>query len=272
MEAAKAAGANVKATTTVGTDLYNFSWPLLSTEVGTGKTTVELYKNASAENCNVDGDDTVAIMKWTQDFYKNPNGAKYLGDTSWEQETKAGNVLSIIGGAWNFNAAQASFGENNVGVTVLPTFTITEGYGSVKAGTKFQAGTFADCKAFVVKNGSTYGSYLNDVVKFLSSKEVQEKSFQECNNLPAYKNAATEFAGMTGDTVEAKLAQAQINMFEHGIAQPFGYDTSFNANYYSSTVSTLYNFIVTNDDNSVSTYEAIKAELQTIETYLKTGK
>ena len=271
MEAAKEAGANVKATTIVGTDLYNFSWPLLSTEVGTGNTTVELYKNASAENCNVDGDDTVAIMKWTQDFYANPNGGYYPDSNGWEVTARAGKVLSVIGGHWNFENAQTAFGANNVGVTVLPTFTITEGYGSVKAGTEFQAGCYTDCKAFVIKNGSRYAKHLDSIVKYLSSKEVQEESFYQCNNLPAYKNAATEFIGMNENTIEIELAKAQINMLEHGRAQPFGYHFSFNANYYSSTVSTLYNFIVTNDDKSVSTYEDIKAQLTTIEYYLKTG-
>ena len=155
----------------------------------------------------------------------------------------------------------------------LPTFTITEesAYGSIEAGTQFQSGTFADCKAFVMKKTSKYASVLQDVVKFLSSKEVQEGSYKECNNLPSYKNAATEFEAMSANTLEAKLARTQIEMAKYGIAQPFGVNALFNSFYYSKGAPDLYKALIEDKDGVFSTFEEIKLELANIESVWKTG-
>ena len=109
-------------------------------------------------NCYAQGDDTIAVTKWTHDFFASENGAKFPSDSGWEVELKpksgsnVGVTVSVVGGAWNYNAAKAALG-NNLGVAKLPTFTITEdsAYNTIEAGTQFQSGTFADCKAFVMK-------------------------------------------------------------------------------------------------------------------------
>lgn len=280
-EAAKAAstdGNTVSAGTVVGTDGYNFSWSLLARQMPGNTTTLKLYENGQMSNCYAQGDDTIAVSKWTQDFFASENGAKFPSDSGWEVELKpksgaqAGVVISVVGGAWNYNAAKAALG-SNLGVAKLPTFTITEdsAYGTVTAGTEFQSGTFADCKCFVMKKTSKYASVLQDVVKFLSSKDVQEGSYEQCNNLPAYKNASVEFEAMGADTLEAQLARTQIEMSQYGIAQPFGVNALFNSFYYSKGAPDLYKAMIENKLGNFSTFEEIKAELKNIENVWKTG-
>ena len=280
-EAAKAAsqpGHTVTAGTLVGTDGYNFSWSLLARKVSDNSTTLKLYENGVMSNCYAQGDDTIAVTKWTHDFFASENGAKFPSDSGWEVELKpksgsnVGVTVSVVGGAWNYNAAKAALG-NNLGVAKLPTFTITEdsAYNTIEAGTQFQSGTFADCKAFVMKKTSKYASVLQNIVKFLSSKEVQEGSYEVANNLPAYKNAATEFEAMNANTLEAKLARTQIEMSNYGIAQPFGVNALFNSFYYSKGAPDLYKALIEDKDGVFSTFEEIKLELANIESVWKTG-
>lgn len=281
-EAAKSVstpGNTVRASTLLGTDGYNFSWSLLARKVSDNSTTLKLYENASFDGCYAQGDDTIAVTKWTQDFFASENGATFPSGSGWGVEltpkegAKAGVAVSVVGGAWNYNAARAALGDD-LGIAKLPTFTITEesAYGTVTAGTEFQSGTFADCKAFVMKKTSKHAQYLQEVVKYLSSKEVQEGSYEECNNLPAYKNAASEFEAMKADTLEATLARKQIEMSNYGIAQPFGADEFFNSFYYSKGAPDLYKALIENKDGSFSTFDAIKVELANIENIWKTGK
>ena len=275
---ASSAGNVVKACTFQGKDNYNFSWSILARQMPSNTTTLKLYENKNAENCYFQGDDMVAVTKWAQDFFDLPNGATYPSSSEWTMELtpsegkNCGKAVALVGGAWNYNAAKAALG-NNLGVAKLPTFTITEesAYGSIEAGTQFQSGTFADCKAFVMKKTSKYASVLQDVVKFLSSKEVQEGSYKECNNLPSYKNAATEFESMKGNTLEAKLARTQIEMSNYGIAQPFGVNALFNSFYYSKGAPDLYKALIEDKDGVFSTFEEIKLELANIESVWKTG-
>ena len=268
----------VKACTLVGEDGYNFSWSILARQLnedGTSSSTLKLYDDKKAENCYFQGDDMVAVTKWTQDYFKNPNGMMFPSGSGWEVELRADGgkpvALSTISGAWDYTAVQEVLG-SKLGVAKLPTFTINEDHGEVKAGTKFQSGSFYDCKAFVMKKNSPHRQYLQEVVKFLSSKEVQEGSFEECQNLPSYKDAQKDFEALKADTTAAKLANIQYEMGKYGMPQPFGTGDNFNNNYYSAGGATLYKRLIENKGGVFSTDAQIKAELANIEAVWKTGK
>jgi maltose-binding protein MalE len=269
---AKAKSLNKNALTVTGTDGFNNSFLLLAKNAANGETSLRLYENGELTNNFATGDDTIAKMKWGQRFFVDSNGGKAPSDSGWEIEFKDEKTLSIIGGAWHFSAAQAALG-SDLGITVLPTFTITaaDAYGNITEGSVFQSGTFADTKMFVMKKNSDKADYLQDILKFLTSKEVQEQSFVEADNLPAYKNAVTEFAAMQADTMSARLAVAQLEMFQHGIPQPFGFNARFNFYYYSKGGPELILSILRNDDNKYSTDAAILAQMQIIENIWSTG-
>ena len=234
-------------------------------------TTLKLYEDKKAENCYFQGDDMIAITKWTQDYFKNPNGFMFPPSSGWELELQNNAALSVITGAWNYDTVYKILG-SNLGVAKLPTFTTTEEMGTIPAGTEFQSGSFYDCKAFVMKKKSPHAQYLQEIVKYLSSKEIQEGSFEECNNLPAYKNAKEEFEALSQDTIEAKVANIQYEMSKYGIAQPFGTGDDFTRFYYTSGAGITYKELIIDEDGSLSTYNQIKSELANIENIWKTGE
>ena len=277
-KAASTASNKAKAVTFLGADNFNFSWSILARQMPENKTTLKLYENKDAANCYFQGDDMVAVTKWAQDYFDLDNGGSYPSSSGWEMELtpkngeNSGKAVALIGGAWSYDKVVSALGAENVGVTKLPTFTTTKEYGTIPAGTVFQAGSFYDCKAFVMKKTSPYVAVLQDVVKYLSSKDIQEQSFERCNNLPAYKNAQTEFDAMKADTTSAKLANMQYEMAKYAIAQPFGTGETFNEYYYDSGSADLYKSLIENSDGVFSAYDEIKSELANIENVWKTGK
>lgn len=271
VEAAQAA--NAKAVTVTGDDGFNNSFLLLATNAETGATSLKLYPNGVATDSFGTGDDTVSIMKWGQRFFTNENGGMFPGSDSWETSLLNKKVLSVITGAWGYNSASRALG-SDLGIEVLPSFTITanDAYGTVEAGTVFNSGTFADTKMFVMKKNSGKQEILEDILLFLSSKEVQEGSYVAANNLPAYKNAAEEFNALSGNSIEAILARKQIEMFESGIAQPFGAEARFNTWYYSKGAPALIREILENTGNKYTTHAQIKAQLEIVQQIWRTGE
>ena len=246
MEAAKAA--ETKAITVTGDDGYNNSFALLATNVADHKTTVKIYEDAepvsggSKGKSNCQGDDTVAIVRWLQEYAADPNGFKWASSDGWDADLRNNGVLAVIGGAWHYNTAKAALGETNLGIALIPTFTLTEaaceGLSGVKAGDVYRGGTFADCKVFMINAHSDADKYqlLQDLVKYLSSKEVQNQSYVECLNVPAYVGAGDfiKTCYESGKVSESQynLACMQVEMAEWGIPQPF-LTGSLNTYYYS---------------------------------------
>lgn len=263
---------NKQALSITGTDGFNNSFVLLAKNQATNSMSLKLYENGDIQQNYALGDDTIAKMKWGQWLFTHPNGAKRPTESGWQVELTNEISLSMISGAWHFNGARAALG-SNLGVAQLPTFTITaeQAYGTVSAGTVFKSGTFADAKIFVMKKNSEKEEYLQDILKYLSSKEVQEQSFIAAQNLPAYKNASTEFSSMSGDSIESQLARAQIEMFEHGIPQPFGFDNRYNFYYYSKGGPDLILEIYENAGGNFTTFDQIKAQLQIVQNIWITG-
>ena len=249
-----------------GTDGFNNSFLVLSSVVETGERIVRLYEDGVLENTEFVTDYMVSVLKWGQRFFTSPNGARQASDSGWSADLSTATSLAVIGGAWHFNEARAALG-NNLGIAVLPTFTLTEDdvYGDVQAGTVMQSGTFTDTKMFVMNRSSDKLDYLEDILLFLTHKDVQEESFERNNTLPAYKNAIDEFPAMQADDISTQLAVAQVAMFEHGIPQPFGREARFNVYYYQRQAPDRILSILRNTDNKFNNDAAIVTEMQAIE-------
>ena len=256
-EAAKAA--NTKAITVTGDDGFNMSFALLARKVSDKSTTVKLFEGAesvsggSKGKSNCQGDDTVAIVRWLQDFASDPNGFKWASPAGWEADLKNGGALAVIGGAWHYNSAKAALGETNLGITLIPTFKLTdravEGLSTVKAGDEYRGGTFADCKCFMINANSAVSKYAKEqeLIKYLSSKDVQNKSYLEVLNVPAYVGAADYIKqcfeeGKVSES-EYMLAASQVSMAEWGIPQPFITGT-LNTYYYSKNGPAVFRAMI----------------------------
>lgn len=270
MEAAKAN--NSKALAVTGTDGYNFSFTVLArkvTETGT-ETSTKLYEDFNKNNCYFQGDDNVAITKWAQDFFQDPNGGAWPSDAGWASDATANKVVAVIGGAWQFQAFQDAIGSTNVGYTVLPTFSVdaddVEGT-SIAAGTKFQAGSFVDCKCLMLNAYSHESKYdaCQELVAYMTSKEVQNQSFLAANNLPAYVGSSEAISKLEGvDPLQLEGAVAQAGMNEYGIAQPF-VTSVLNTYYYSKKAPELYVNILNNTNDEFATTDDIRKGLYRIE-------
>ena len=256
-EAAKRA--DTKAITVTGDDGFNMSFALLARKVSDHSTTVQIYEGAESVSggskgvSNCQGDDTVAIIRWLQDFAADPNGFKWASSDGWDADLRNNGVLAVIGGAWHYNTAKASVGETNLGIALIPTFTLTEeavdGLSGVAAGDTYRGGTFADCKCFMINAYSAASKYAKEqeLIKYLSSKEVQNASYLECLNVPAYMGA-TEYIKQCyeeGKVTESQynLAAMQVGMAEWGIPQPFITGT-LNTYYYSKNGPAVFRAMI----------------------------
>lgn len=272
---AKAEELNKLAIAWTGTDGYNFSSFLLAQPKNQaakdvfGRGTLKLYQNGQLGNCDCTGDDIVAIMKYAQRFINEEHGRNGVVTASggYGPEINAHNVLGFISGAWNYNQAVAAWGEENVGVATLPSFTLTseDAFGTAVAGMEFKSGSFVDCKCFVKKKNSQYKDELDSLLKYLTSNAVQKESYEKVKNLPA--STAVDLGNAD------ELTLAQVGMAEWGIPQPFGLNEDFNPAYYSKGTDGRFVTIVQNKaTNNVKIFDddaAIVTELQTI-TYVWT--
>ena len=256
-EAAVAAGS--KAITVTGDDGYNMSFALLASKVDDHSTTVKIFEGAEAVSggskgeSNCQGDDTVAIVRWLQDYAEDPNGFKWASSDGWDADLRNNGCLAVIGGAWHYNTAKAALGESNLGIALIPTFTLTdkacEGLSGVKAGDVYRGGTFADCKVFMLNAHSDPEKYgaLQELVMYLSSKEVQNESYKNCMNVPAYVGASEYIKTCydNGEVSESEynLAYMQVEMAEWGIPQPFLTGT-LNTYYYSKNAPAVFRAMV----------------------------
>ena len=258
-EAAKAAG--TKAVTVTGDDGYNMSFALLATKVADHSSTVKIYEGAESTSggskgtSNCQGDDTVAIFRWLQDFAADENGFKWASPDGWDADLDKSNkgVLAVIGGAWHYNTAKAALGETNLGIALIPTFTLTEksveGLSGVSAGDVYRGGTFADCKCFMINANSDKSKYAaeQELIKFMSSKEAQNRSYLACLNVPAYVGASAfiEQCYNEGKVTESQYNRAamQVSRAEWGIPQPFITGT-LNSYYYSKNAPQVLRAIV----------------------------
>ena len=262
---------NTKAFGITGADGYNYSFNLLARNAEDNSTTLRLYQNFQKKNCYAQGEDEVASLKWAQRVFNDDNGGLMPTDSGWATEFKNGNILSVIGGAWHYDAAKTAVGETNLGITVLPTYEFTaadvEGT-EMAAGTKMQAGSFADCKVLMInfKTTGTKYSKAQELVQYMSTKENQLRSFKECANVPAYNGCENDLESLTGQVKQTvlDLAKAQLGMNKYSIPQPFVTGT-LNTYYYSKKADEKYKVAVINATGEYNTTKAMREVLYTME-------
>ena len=246
---------NKLATTYLGSDGFNYShWLLAQPSNDAAKAvfgengSLQIYKGGDDSKNYTWGDDQVAISKYAQRFTNHANGRNgaVVDKDGWESELDNDQVVTVIGGAWSVGSVDAILGEGEYGVTVLPTFTLTaeDAYKTATEGMEFQSGSFYDVKCLMKKKGSKFAEYLDDIMYFMTTEEMQLESFIYCNNLPAFKDfdAQEVFDSLDEDLkdeaeitqTKVDLAVAQIAQGESaGLPQPFGYKSKHNPAYYS---------------------------------------
>ena len=288
-----------KAVTVTGTDGFNFSFTLLARDITHGNTTkLRLYEGTNRWDCYNQTNDNVAIMKWAQRFTADTNGLMLETTSRWESDIQGHKALSLIGGAWHYNSFKEAIGVENMGCKIIPTFTLSakdvEGIQDVKypndvnlpeelrgtvdkapeEGTVFRGGSYVDCKCFVINmNALTSAdqaeekySQICKVLQYFSSKEVQNQSFIEALNVPAYAGA-DEFIESTHGQVEETaylMATAQTGMSIYGIPQPF-INGTLNINYYSKGTPDMYKNCIFKKNNSGADVQGIRKVLWSME-------
>lgn len=276
-----------------GEDGYNYShWLLAKPANAAAKNafgedgSLELYNLGLWSGNYLWGDDQVAIHKYAQEFTQKANGRNgaIVSASGWKNEIGKQTALTVIGGAWDYNTVKEQLG-SNFGITVLPKFTLTSNhaYGKAKAKMQFQSGSFFDVKCLMKKKKSEYAPVLDKFLLFLSSDDVQARSYIECNNLPTSSRVKLEYtdaelaelysilysdfnAALDNEDVVIRynkdLADAQLNQGKKaGIPQPFGSDADFNPAYYSK-VSPLIVDLHQDLNKSYTTTAKIKERLQ----------
>ena len=269
-----------KGYTVTGDDGFNFSFGILARKItgGSNTSTLRLYENANQKDCYNQSNDQVAVMKWLQRQYASKNGFLFNNGSKWESNIENHKALSVIGGAWHYNsfhdAVTDSSGNTYMGCKRIPTFTLTaedvaginqvtyptdnpdlpeELKGKVdpapQAGDMYRGGSFVDCKCFVINmsaiqnsDGALKYAKMCEILQYFSKKEVQNDSYVEALNVPAYEGAA-EFIEEAKDKVDYTaylMGAAQTGMSSYGIAQPF-INGTLNGNYYSQGAPGYYN-------------------------------
>ncbi len=256
-----------------GVDGYNFSFSLLHRNISAGNISeLRLFEGGNRYDCYNQFNTQVAVMKWMQRSAADANGTTFdFGGATWDNLINNHKSLSVIGGAWHFNAFKAAVGEENVGCAPIPTFTLTsadvEGIEQVNypddaglpeelrgkvdpaptAGTVLRGGSFVDCKCFVLNMASVSGkpekyTAICKVLKYFSNKTSQQKSFVEAYNVPAYQGSDEYINSLSTEDVGASvlaMAKAQAGMTPYGLPQPFSTGT-LNTYYYSKNCPDYY--------------------------------
>lgn len=241
-------GSDVKAFTITGDDGYNFSFTMLARKDSDKTSTLKLYPNGQRHDNWLQGDDEVAFVRWANEMFADPHGGEWP-PSSWITEIQNEKCLALIGGAWHFNSFAATC--DDFGIAKIPTFTLTANQVAdltgVSAGDVYRGGTFADCKVFMMNYhcAEEKREAAQALMKHLSSKEVQQQSFIECNNVPAFdgvsefiKEHKSEFSDY-----QYQLGVAQTEMSAYGIAQPFT-KSLYNTYFYSKNGPTKYTNLI----------------------------
>lgn len=268
--AAAAKGSTVKGVLATGTDGFNFSFPFLARNEETKATSVKIYETGSIrEGTYVQGDDAVSWTKWMRDYRADPNGFGFPSDAGWTLDVQNGNALALIGGSWHYNSFSQAVGSENIGVAKIPTFTIndSQAFGTSTSGTVYRGGTFADVKVMMINSHSAGAKYASEqqLIKYLTSKEVQLECYAKTSCQPAYNTFASDIDSVKESYPEITdaqiaLAKVQNEMASYGIPQPF-LTATLNNNFYQKGAPAIYQAIIDNVDGSYSTDRAVQEGL-----------
>ena len=275
-----------KSYTVTGTDGFNFSFSLLHRNISGGNTsTLRLYEGGKRSDAYCQSNEQVAVMKWMQRSYASNNGCMLGSDSPWATNIEQHKALSVIGGAWHYEsfkkAVTDSNGKVNMGCKIIPQFTLTaqdvEGIQQVNypndaglpaelrgkvdpvpaVGTVFRGGSFVDCKCFVINMAKMTGPEkyykMCDLLRYFSTKQVQNESFLKCLNVPAYAGAEAYIEEVKDkvDHTAYLMASSQTGMSTYGIPQPF-VDGTLNQLYYSMSAPDQYVQCVKKSQDSTS--------------------
>ena len=264
--------------TLAGTDGFNFSFTLLARKAEDNSTTLKLYEGLDKSNSYCQGDDTVAVTRWAQDAFRNGT-LEWPNDSGYATMMQTHTALAVVGGAWHYNAVVSAIGKENVGLALIPTFTLTAdnvAETTIPANTVMRGGTFADCKCFVINGASDKNKYEAEqkLITYLSSKEIQNQSFKEAMNVPAYEGSMDYIESIKSeiDPNAYQLAKAQSQMAEYGIPQPF-VTATLNNYYYQSGTPDLYKNLIIIDPKTEGddTIRKVREVLFTMEYIWKWG-
>lgn len=251
-------GKDVKAVECPGTDGYNFSFTLLARNNSTKETSLKIYDDGTIFNGGtyVQGDDEVAYAKWINSYFHDKNGFRFPTDAGWTLDIQNHNAIAFIGGAWHRSAFASAVGESNLGIAMLPTFTLTDAtaYKTATSGTTYRAGTFADCKVMMInsKIDRAKYDYCQQIIKYLSSKDTQNEAFAKVGIVPSYSTFADNIASIKEanpniSQLVLDQAVAQTSMTEYSIPQPF-VDARLNNFYYQMGAPAVYQALVEAND------------------------
>ena len=135
---------------------------------------------------------------------------------------------------------------------MLPTFTLTDktAFQTATSGTTDRAGTFADCKVMMInsKIDRAKYDYAQQIIKYLSSKDVQNDAFAKVGIVPSYSSFAENIDAIKAanpDISQSVIDQAvaQTSMTEYAIPQPF-VDARLNNFYYQMGAPAVYQALV----------------------------
>ncbi len=318
IEAAKAYDASngvsgTKSYTVTGTDGYNMSFQLLARNITNGNTSsLRLYENGEGKSSKAirydsyaQDNEQVAIAKWMQRNFKDPNGALLdQNDSPWATNIEQHKALSLIGGAWHYNSFKKAVTDENgkvhMGCKILPTFTLTEAdvegitevtypndeylpenlRGSTDpvpaVGTVMRGGSFVDCKCFVINtskiaNAKRYYK-LCEIIKYFTTKQAQNESFLKALNVPAYAGSEAYIEEVKDQIDETAylMASAQTGMNVYGIPQPF-VTGALNTYYYSKNAPDYYLQCIKNTGNAYTNVDDIRKVLFRMEYVWKHG-
>ena len=264
--------------TLAGTDGFNFSFTLLARKAEDNSTTLKLYEGLDKSNSYCQGDDTVAVTRWAQDAFRNGT-LEWPNDSGYATMMQTHTALAVVGGAWHYNAVVSAIGKENVGLALIPAFTLTAdnvAETTIPANTVMRGGTFADCKCFVINGASDKNKYEAEqkLITYLSSKEIQNQSFKEAMNVPAYEGSMDYIESIKSeiDPNAYQLAKAQSQMAEYGIPQPF-VTATLNNYYYQSGTPDLYKNLIIIDPKTEGddTIRKVREVLFTMEYIWKWG-
>ena len=245
-------------------DNYNNNFLLLSSFDNTEIRPVTLFEGGLNTNTDFVNDGAISVMKWGQRFFSDPNGVITPEYYSWQYEFAYENVLSFIGGAWHYNEAYDILGEN-LGIAVLPRFTLTaeDVYGTITEGTVMQSGAFTDGKVFVKNKLSYELDYLDDIIAYLVSIEVQEEAVYY-GVTPSIQSAKTDFESLAYNDTYNEMMTVQLEMVHQGLPQPFkAVQRNMELYYMSDTAWMIYDML--KDNIYYDTDEAIITLMQEVE-------
>lgn len=262
---AKSQALGVNASAITSPDSYNNSFLILASYLDSGQMPVTLFQDGINTNTDFVNDASISVMKWGQRIFSDTYGIQNFSPSSAIYKMQNQELLSFIGGPWHMNDVYATMGEN-LGIAVLPTFTLTEEdvYGSVQAGTQMKSGAFTDGKVFVKNQYSYESEYLDDLLAYFVSYEVQEIAVAYDNITPTYKYANDEFYTLSHDDIWVQMLRTQVDMLKQGVPQPFDTKETNISLYYNSGTDDILFFLLSLD-HIVNTDELIIENMQDME-------